>query len=66
MARRFGVGLSHLQFWLLRACGKRPDRVAWHDRRAGPRSPANRTTPGVERVILAARRALCDYLEAAK
>lgn len=58
VARRFGVGLSHLQFWLLRARGRRLDRVVWTDRRAGPRSPANRIAPGVERAILAARRAL--------
>ena len=59
VARRFGVGLSHLQFWAARARGKRLDRVVWSDRPAGRRSShGGRASSGVERAVCAARRTL--------
>ncbi len=55
VARRFGVSLSTVQFWLKRAQAKRLDRVDWSDREAGPQKPANRTSTEMEDLIITTR-----------
>ena len=55
VARRFGVSLSTVQFWLQRAEGQRLDRVDWSDRPAGPHRPANRTNIDMEDLIITTR-----------
>ncbi len=55
VARRFGVSLSTVQFWLKRAQAKRLDRVDWGDRPDGPRKPANRTPTQMEDLVIATR-----------
>lgn len=58
VARRFGVSLSHVQYWVRRAGASRLDRVDWTDhRRAGHAAP-NRTLPALEARILTLRRTL--------
>lgn len=54
-ARRFGVSLSTVQFWLKRAQDKRLDRVDWRDRPDGPQKPANRTKIEMEDLIITTR-----------
>lgn len=58
VGRKFGVSHPAVVFWVRRARGQRLDRVDWADRPDGPRSPANRTPPVVERSILEVRRHL--------
>jgi transposase-like protein len=58
VARRFGVALSTVQFWVARAGRRRLDRVDWADRPDGPRRPANRTPSELEDLVLSLRREL--------
>jgi hypothetical protein len=58
VAQRFGVSLSHLQHWILRAGSLRLDRVVWTDRQRVSSAPANRTPDSVETRILQARGSL--------
>ena len=60
VARQFGVTLSHVQYWVARALGRRLDRVDWSDRSPGPRPSANRTATPLEDAILKARKTLCE------
>ena len=55
VARRHGVALSTVQFWVKRAEGKRLDRVDWADHPAGPRRAARRLCADLEDRILATR-----------
>lgn len=59
-ADRFDVSLSTLQTWVLRAAGKRLDRVDWTDRPRGPRHVPHRTSAEQEEVIVDLRRWLRD------
>jgi len=55
VARRFGVALSTLQYWLRHAHGQRLDRVDWSDQPRGPRTPANRVSAQLEDRVLTLR-----------
>lgn len=58
VAERFGVAPSTVFFWVRRAGAQRVDRVDWQDRPRGPRSPANKSGPEVEDLVLTLRRQL--------
>lgn len=58
VARRFGVALATVQFWVARAGWRRLNRVDWADRPDGPRRPANRTPSELEDLVLSLRREL--------
>src|SRR5437762_6291611 len=60
VARRFGVALATVQFWVARAGRQRLDRVDWADRPDGPRRPANRSTSELEDLVLSLRAELKD------
>jgi hypothetical protein len=57
VARRFGVALGTVQYWVARAHGKRLDRVDWEDRSRRPRR-TQRTSTRMERRIVQLRRQL--------
>lgn len=61
MARRFGVSLSTVQFWVNRAGNRRLDRVDFSDRPSGCRTAHNRCVEGTERVVLKLRRELREH-----
>ena len=58
VARRFGVGLGHLQYWLARTHGQKLAQVDWSDRSHAPRQQGRQIKPGLQRRILAWRRDL--------
>lgn len=58
VARRFGIGLGHLQYWLARTQGQRLDRVDWSDQSNAPRAHGRQTQDRVQRRVLALRREL--------
>ena len=58
VARRLGIGLGHLQYWLARTRGQRLERVDWLDQSNAPRAHGRQTPAGVERRVLALRREL--------
>lgn len=58
VARRFGVGLGHLQYWLVRTHGQKLDRVDWADQSHAPRQQGRQTRVSLQRRILALRREL--------
>jgi hypothetical protein len=58
VARRFGVALSTVQLWVVRAGSQRLDRVDWADRPDGPSRPANRSSQELEDLVLTTRREL--------
>lgn len=58
VARRFGVGLSHLQYWLRKAGSLRLDRVPWADQPLSSTAPSNRTPDSVAERIRQARGSL--------
>jgi hypothetical protein len=60
IARRFGVALATVQFWVARAGHRRLDRVAWADRPGGSRQPANRSPHDLEDLGLSWRGELKD------
>jgi putative transposase len=57
-ARRFGIGLGHLQYWLARTRGQRLDRVDWSNQSNAPRVHGRQTKTSVQRRVLALRREL--------
>jgi hypothetical protein len=57
-AEKFGVALATVQFWVARAGTQRLDRVDFSNRPRGPRRPANRSTRGLEDLVLTLRREL--------
>jgi putative transposase len=59
VARRFGVGLATVAYWVQRAQGQRLDRVDWSDRSRAPRT-TRRTTTAMEDRVLTARRELAQ------
>jgi putative transposase len=59
VARRFGVGLATVAFWVGRAKGQRLDRVDWTDRSCAPRH-TRRTDTALEDLVLQIRRELAD------
>lgn len=58
VARRFGVSLGTVQYWLERAKGQRLARVDLSDHPRGPRLPFNRTSRSIERLVLSWRQKL--------
>src|SRR5206468_2568640 len=58
VARRFGVGLGHLQYWLARTRGQKLERVDWSDQSHAPRQQGRQTKASLQRRILALRREL--------
>lgn len=58
VARRFGVGLGHLQYWLARTRGQKLERVDWADQSHAPRQQGRQTKGSLQRRILALRREL--------
>ena len=58
VARRFGVGLGHLQYWLARTRGQKLARVDWADQSHAPRRHGRQTNLNVQRRILSLRREL--------
>ena len=58
VARRFGIGLGHLQYWLARTRGQRLDRVDWSNQSNAPLAHGRQTKPRVQRRVLALRREL--------
>jgi hypothetical protein len=58
VARRFGVGLGHLQYWLARTHGQKLDRVDWADQSHAPRQQGRQTHVSLQRRMLALRREL--------
>ena len=58
VARRFGVGLGHLQYWLGRTHGQKLDRVDWSDQSHAPRQQGRQTSVHRQRRVLALRQEL--------
>src|ERR1017187_6437563 len=58
VARRFGGGLGHLQYWLARTRGQKLDRVDWSDQSRAPRRQGRQTHVSLQRRVLALRREL--------
>src|SRR5215207_5622532 len=54
VARRFGVGVATVAYWVGRAKGQRLDRVDWSDRSSAPHQ-TRRTDPLLEDRVLRAR-----------
>jgi hypothetical protein len=58
VARRSGVSMRLVQYWVQRAGPERLDRVDWSDRRARGHAAPNRTPAALEDRVLALRQAL--------
>jgi hypothetical protein len=58
VARWFGVGLGHLQYWLARTRGQKLERVDWSDQSHAPRQQGRQTNVVLQRRILALRQEL--------
>jgi hypothetical protein len=58
VARCFGIGLGHLQYWLARTRGQRLDRVDWSNQSNAPRVHGRQTKTSVQRRVLDLRREL--------
>ena len=58
VARRFGIGLGHLQSWLARPHGQNLDRVDGTDQSHAPRQHGRQTRVSLQRRMLALRREL--------
>src|SRR5579859_55803 len=58
VARRFGVGLGHLQYWLARTGGQKLARVDWSDRSHAPLRQGRQTNDSLQRHIVALRQEL--------
>ena len=55
VARRFGGGLGHLQYWLARTRGQKLARVDWSDQSHAPRRQGRQTNLSLQRRILSLR-----------
>ena len=55
VARRFGVGLGHMQYWLARTRGQKLDQVDWSDQSTAPRQQGRQTKVSLQRRVLALR-----------
>ena len=58
VVRQFHVARSTVRFWLRRAGNRRLDRVDWSDRLSGRREPVNKTSRGLEDLVVTVRRDL--------
>jgi len=58
VARRFGVGLSTLQYWISRSAGKRLDRADFSTHGTIAKHIANKTPLAMEQLIIHTRRVL--------
>ena len=58
VARRWGVSVGQVHYWVKRCHGQRLERADFGDRKRGPRRPWNRSAPALERRVLALRREL--------
>ena len=58
VARRFGVGLGHLQYWLARTHGQKLAQVDWSDQSCAPRLQGRQTNVNLQRRVLSLRREL--------
>ncbi len=58
VARRFGVGLGHLQYWLARTHGQKLAQVDWSDQSHAPRLQGRQTKPSLQRRVLSLRHEL--------
>jgi hypothetical protein len=58
VARRLGIGLGHLQYWLARTHGQNLDQVDWADQSHAPRQHGWQTRVSLQRRMLALRREL--------
>ena len=58
VARRFGVGLGHLQYWLARTHGQTLAQVDWSDQSTAPRRQGRQTHVRLQRRVLALRQEL--------
>src|SRR5258707_4829782 len=58
VARRMGVPLSVVQYWVRRTNAVRLDRVDWSNRKSGSRSSRNRTSSQTEDRVLSIRKFL--------
>ena len=58
VARRFGVGLGHLQYWLARTHGQKLARVDWSDQSNAPRRQGRQTNVSLQRRVLSLRQEL--------
>jgi len=52
VARRFGIGPGHLQYWLARTRGQRLDRVDWSNQSNAPRAHGRQTKTSVHTILL--------------
>lgn len=60
VAARFGVSVPTVTRWVCRAQGKRLDRTSFSDQSSAPRHVHNRTSPEMEKRVLALRQQLRD------
>ena len=58
VARRFGVSLGHLQYWLTRTRGQKPAQVDWSDQSTAPRRQGRQANRSVQRRVLSLRQEL--------
>ena len=58
VARRFGVGLGHLQYWLARTHGQKLAAVDWTDQSTAPRQQGRQTKVTLQRRVLSLRQEL--------
>lgn len=58
VARRFGVSLGHLQYWLTRTQGQKLSQVDWADQSTAPRQQGRQTKVTLQRRILSLRQEL--------
>lgn len=58
VAEQFHVGKSTVERWVVRAQGKRLDRVDWNNQADGTSTPANRSAAEIEQCVLALRKQL--------
>ena len=58
VARRFGVSLGHLQYWLARTRGQKLAQVDWADQSTAPRRQGRQTAVTLQRRVLALRQEL--------
>ncbi len=58
VARRFGIHLGHLQYWVARTRGQPLARVDWSDQSCAPRRQGRQTSLALQRRVLALRQEL--------
>jgi hypothetical protein len=58
VARKLGIGLGHLQYWLARTRGQKLERVDWSDRSHAPLRQGRQISNPLQRRILALRQEL--------